>query len=73
LQHGTENKFAALPKPRAVGELFARCFPPFHNPQGLERTIEFLNLVAAAAPCYTFDFTPDSLALEAALGFVGWL
>ena len=71
LQHGAENKFAALSQPRAVGELFARCFPPFHNPEGLERTIEFLNLVAAVAPCYTFAFTPDSCALEAVLGFIG--
>jgi len=73
LQHGTENKFVALPKPRAVGELFARCFPPFHNPEGLERTLEFLNLVAAVVPCYIFEFTPDSCALEAVCGFVGRL
>jgi hypothetical protein len=69
LQHGAENKIAALPGARAVGELFARCFPPFHNAQALEQIVEFLNSVAATVPCYMFQFTPDSRAPEAVLSF----
>lgn len=71
LQHGTANSFIPLSRSRAVGELFARSFPPFHSPKGLERTMEFLNSVAAAAPCYEFEFTPDVRSLEMVLRFHG--
>lgn len=71
LQHGAANRFVPLSRSRAVGELFARSFPPFHSPEGLERTIEFLSSVAAAVPCYQFEFTPDVRSLQTVLGFHG--
>ena len=71
LQHGHENKIVELPKARAAGELFARCFPPFHSVVGLERTMEFLHRVVETVPCYEFRFVPDSRAVEAALDFHG--
>ena len=69
LEHGQQNKFAPLPRALAVGELFARCFPPFHSATGLEHTIEFLNRVVDAVPCYEFQFVPEVNAVEAVLGF----
>jgi hypothetical protein len=71
LQHGAANRFVPLSRSRAVGELFARSFPPFHSAEGLERTMEFLNSVATAVPCYQFEFTPDVRSLETVLGFHG--
>lgn len=69
LQHGTGNRFIPLAKSRALGELFARCFPPFHSAEGLERTVEFLSRALAIVPCYQFQFTPDSRAVEAVKRF----
>ncbi|HKW18332.1 MAG TPA: hypothetical protein VJO35_12570 [Terriglobales bacterium] len=69
LQHGTGNNFSPLKKARAVGEIFARCFPPFHSPGGIERTVEFLKRLVDAVPCYEFQFVPDQSAISAVLAF----
>jgi hypothetical protein len=69
LQHGESNKIAPLSRAQAVGELFARCFPPFHTASGLQNTVEFLERVVETVPCYVFQFVPDASAVEAALSF----
>ena len=69
LQHGLRNEMSALPPAQAVGELFARCFPPFHSAQGLQNTLEFLERVVKTVPCYEFQFVPDERAVETALNF----
>jgi hypothetical protein len=69
LRHGDENKVSALSASQAVGELFARGFPPFHSAAGLERSIEFLHAVVEAVPCYEFRFLPDASAIQTALRF----
>ena len=69
LQHGERNRFTELPRARAVGELFARCFPPFHSAQGLANTIDFLNRIASLVPIYEFQFVPNRSAVDAVLGF----
>ncbi|HEV2697546.1 MAG TPA: hypothetical protein VGU90_06105 [Terriglobales bacterium] len=69
LQHGNDNRFASLSNARSVGELFARCFPPFHSANALERTVEFLQRALTAVPAHEFRFTPDSRAIKAVLGF----
>src|SRR5262249_36604029 len=71
LQPGDGNKPVELSRARAVGELFARCFPPFHSAHGLSNTLEFLHRVADLVPCHEFHFVPDSSAVEAALAFHG--
>jgi hypothetical protein len=68
LRHGSENRFELLPKARGVGEVFARSFPPFHNPAGLERTIEFIKSALDAAPCFEFQFVPDRTSVAAIVG-----
>jgi len=69
LQHGKENEVATLSPAQAVGELFARSFPPFHSAAGLERTVEFLHPVVDAVPCYEFRFLPDENAIQTVLKF----
>jgi len=69
LQHGERNQITRMPFPLAVGELFARCFPPFHSASGLQSTVNFLEKVVRTVPCYEFQFVPDSSAVDMALNF----
>jgi hypothetical protein len=69
LQHGRANSFSQLKSVQAVGEIFARCFPPFHSTDGLEHTVEFLKRVVDAVPCYDFQFLPDQSAIASVLSF----
>lgn len=68
LWHGIQNRFTSLPQARAVGEVFARSFPPFHSPVGVERTIEFIRRVLEVVRCFEFEFRPDGSSVEAVLG-----
>jgi hypothetical protein len=69
LRQGSENRITTLPQARAVGEIFARSFPPFHSPAGLEKTIEFIKHALDVVPCYEFEFVPDKSAVAAVVGF----
>ena len=69
LQHGEKNKIVPMSRSQAAGELFARCFPPFHSAPALERTVEFLDRILNLVSCYEFSFVPDASAVEAVLGF----
>jgi len=69
LQHGERNEMVEMHRLRAVGEMFARCFPPFHSATGLERTVEFLSRIAESVPCYEFPFVPDRSAVRVVLDF----
>ena len=69
LEHGAQNEFTPLTRSRAVGELFARSFPPFHSAAGLERTVSFLDRILDRVPCYQFQFAPDASAVEKVIGF----
>jgi len=68
LRHGAENRFTAMPQARAVGEVFARSFPPFHSPAGLEGTLDFIKRALDFVPCYQFEFRPDHTSVAAVLG-----
>jgi hypothetical protein len=67
LEHGTENRFSALTRWGAAAEVFARSFPPFHSPFGLERTVEFLQRALESVPCYQFQFLPNPACVGAVL------
>ncbi len=69
LQHGPVNRIRQLPKALAVGEIFARSFPPFHSAEGLEGALEFINRALDTVPCYEFQFVPNRSAIEAVLKF----
>jgi hypothetical protein len=69
LQHGAQNRIRLLPKAQAVGEVFARSFPPFHSAEGLAGALEFINRALDAVPCYEFQFVPDESSVKAILEF----
>jgi len=69
LRHARENKFSIVSQARAVGEVFARCFPPFYSPSGLAGTVDFIKSALAIVPCYEFDFLPDRSSVRAVLNF----
>ena len=69
LQQGRQNAIRELSKAQAAGEIFARSFPPFHSPVGLERTLEFIHRALTVVPCYEFQFLPDKTAVETVLAF----
>src|SRR6266536_3660602 len=69
LKHGERNQITRMPFAVAVGELFARCFPPFHSAAGLQSVVDFLEKTVRTVPCYDFQFVPDSSAVEMALNF----
>lgn len=71
LDHGDENAIALLPHGRAVAELFARSFVPFHSAAGLDRSLGFLARVAEQVPCYSYKFCPDESAVSTILNFNG--
>jgi hypothetical protein len=69
LEHAAKNEITQLTRSRAVGELFARSFPPFHSAAGLERTVGFLEQILNRVPCYQFQFVPDASAVEKVISF----
>ena len=69
IEHGDRNEVIPLTRAQAVGELFARCFPPFHSAPALERTIAFLDQILGLVPCYQYRFVPNVAAVNTVVGF----
>jgi hypothetical protein len=69
LEHGTKNEILPLSGNRAVAELFARCFPPFHGHEPLNFTLSYLHHIANSVPCFVFRFLPNPSAVEKILEF----
>jgi hypothetical protein len=67
IAHGSANQIIPLEPSRAVAELFARTFVPFHSPAGLANTLRFIEEVARRVPVSLFRFVPDNNAVEAIL------
>lgn len=67
LQHGERNEFTEMSRSRAAAEMFARCFPPFHSPEGLQNVMDFLDKVVNLVPCYEFHFVPDASAVRSVI------
>jgi hypothetical protein len=64
LEHGHGNVIRPLPASKAVAELFARSFVPFHRHEYVESALEFLEEVVEAVPCYRYAFEPNRAAVE---------
>ena len=71
LERGHRNEILALPKSRAVAELFARCFVPFYARRPLDATLSYLHRIANSVPCFLYRFTRDPGAVETILNFNG--
>jgi hypothetical protein len=69
LEHGEQNDILPLSVNRAVAELFARCFPPFHSYGPLDFTLSYLHHIADSVPCYLYRFLPNPSAVEKILDF----
>lgn len=67
LQHGERNEMAEMSRSYAAAELFARSFPPFHSPDGLQNVMDFLHRVVNLVPCYEFQFVPDASAVRSVI------
>ncbi len=64
LRHGEENRAVPLEAPKALTSLFARSFPTYWNPEGMDFTLDFLSQVSQAVPCYDLEFLPDRSAID---------
>lgn len=64
LEHGVANGIRPLAGAAAAACLLARCFVPFHDPGGLEYTLELIERIVERAPCAEFAFVPDSGAVS---------
>jgi hypothetical protein len=65
LEQSPENKIVGLKPSQAVAELLARSFVPHYIGEGLKFTLGFLEEIAQQIPCSTFQFLPNSSAVEA--------
>jgi hypothetical protein len=69
LEHGLGNAITRLSRSRAVSELFARSFVPFHRQEYVSSALDVLQQVAGTVPCYRYAFEPDQRAVERILNF----
>lgn len=65
LEHGPANELVRLPAGRAAGELFTRCFVPFHSGSAIRFALNFFDQAAQRIPCFQFRFLPNQSAVEA--------
>lgn len=64
LRHAGQNGLAAVSPTASVARLFACGFAPFHRPQGLDYTLQFLEQVALRCDCRELGFRPDRSAVD---------
>lgn len=64
LRHGPRNKLVPLQKAEAVARMFACSFPPFFSAEGIAFTMEFLQTVADAVPCFELGFLPNKCVVN---------
>lgn len=64
IERGLENMLEPITPANAAAALFARSFVPFHSPQALEFSLEFLERVSREIPCQTFQFVSNESAVE---------
>jgi hypothetical protein len=69
LEHSEANEIIPLTQSQAVGELFARAFPPFHSREPLAATLAYLERIVSAVKCYRYRFRPDRTAVQKILEF----
>jgi len=64
LSHDLTNHVRRLEPAEAVPLLLVRSYLPSWNANGMESTLEFLQGMCEALPCYLLGFTPDKRAVE---------
>jgi hypothetical protein len=64
LRHGSENKLRAKSGANAASLLFARSFPVFYSPDGLQYSLEMYDRVAKSVPCHELDVVPNQQVVD---------
>lgn len=64
LEHATQNQARRLRPAAAVAALAARSFLPFWDPNGMALSLEFLDELTQAIPCYGLGFVPDASLID---------
>ncbi len=64
LEHAQSNQAVRLSGAQAAAALLVRAFPPLWDASGMAFTLQFLDELCQAVPCYKFGFIPDQSAVE---------
>ena len=64
LEHGDANVTAPLDRPTAVAALVARCFPPFHDRDGMASTLDLLDAITERVRVDHLRFVPDQRIID---------
>jgi hypothetical protein len=64
LRHGEETTVRRLEAPGALTSLFARSFPTYWYPEGLDFSLDFLGRVSHVVPCHELAFLPDPTTID---------
>ena len=64
LKHAPDNRAELLPPARAAAELLVRTFAPLWNASAMAFTLQFLDELCHAVPCYELGFVPDQSVVE---------
>jgi hypothetical protein len=65
LRHSRRTRVKALTAPRAGAELFARCFPPIWEAEGVGAVLQTCARLLGAVPGYELGFRADGSAVRA--------
>jgi hypothetical protein len=64
LKHAPSNQALRLSPPQAVADLLVRTFAPLWSAPAMDFTLQFLDELCQAVPCYELGFVPDQSAVE---------
>jgi hypothetical protein len=64
IRHAAENTAARLAPADAAARLLVRSFSTFWDAPGMAFTLEFLDKLSQAVPCYDLGFVPDASVVE---------
>jgi hypothetical protein len=64
LKHASSNQAVRLPPAQAASTLLVRTFAPLWSAPAMAFTLQFLDELCQAVPCYELGFVPDQSAVE---------
>lgn len=64
LKHGARNELVPMSQARASAEMFARGFPPYHFPEGLDFTLGLMDELTRTVECDELRFVPDGSVVD---------
>jgi len=64
LRHGRKNRLKEETGAEAAAQLFSRSFPVFYRPEGLRYTLEFLDQLTRAVPCFELEVVPSRRVID---------